>query len=774
MHLHQHSKQHNFYYKHYCLVLFLFYYTISFSQIPIGNWREHLNYQHTIQVVKGNKIFAATDNNVFSIDNDEELDRFSKVNGLNDIGVNSIGWDDVTQQLVIAYANSNLDVLKDAIAKNMSDIKRSTISGNKNINSIFCNNGFAYLSSGLGIIVADLNRYEIKDTWIIGNTGNQTNVNAVTADATYFYAATSEGLKRATKNSTLLSNYNSWLNTSGSNGLSNGAIKNILNCNGQIVLQKNDSVFILNGNNWSFLYGDNNWPIVNINTSENKILICQRTTAGNSRVLQINTLGVVEKTFMQPNVISFPKNATLNNGAVWIADYYGGLSKFTNSFQQYIPNGPFGNVNGAMIIQDEVLYAAAGSVNDAWNYQYNRDGIFKYQSGEWSYKGYYNQPVFDSVFDFITLAPDPVNKSIWAGSYGGGLVNLNDNFIKIYKQNNSTLQAAVGDANSYRVSGLAFDGNSNLWISNYAAPQNLQVRKADGTFKAITIPFAHFENAVSQIVTDDANQIWIVSPRGNGIFCYNYGKSVDALNDDQWRYYRTGTGTGNLPSNNVFCATKDKNGLIWIGTDKGIGVIQCPTETFFRHCDAIRPIVQQDRFAGYLFQDETVQTIAVDGANRKWVGTKNGLWLISPDGDKIIYRFTQDNSPLFNNDVRQLAIHPVTGEVFIATFKGVCSFRSTATEANVTNSNVLVFPNPVPPNYSGTIAISGLVNNASVKIAELNGRLVFQTRALGGQAVWNGKNYNNQKIASGVYLVLVTEDEGIEKIVSKIVIVSGN
>ena len=165
--------------------------------------------------------------------------------------------------------------------------------------------------------------------------------------------------------------------------------------------------------------------------------------------------------------------------------------------------------------------------------------------------------------------------------------------------------------------------------------------------------------------------------------------------------------------------------------------------------------------------------MAVDGANRKWVGTKNGLWLISADGDKIIYQFNSDNSPLLSNDVKKIAINPITGEVFIATFNGICSFRSTATEGTDTNQSVLVFPNPVPPGYNGSIAFRGVVNNALVKIAELSGTLVYQTRALGGQAIWDGKNYKGQKVASGVYLVLIRDDGGNEKLVTKIVIVSG-
>ncbi len=752
---------------------FLLLFFSSNAQPPIGYWREHLPYQNTIQVLQGDKIYCATQNNIFSIDADGDLQRYSKVTGLNDIGVNCIGWDDASQQLVIAYNNSNLDILKNDLVKNIGDIKRTTVTGNKNINSIFCKAGLAYLSTGLGIIIADINKYEIKDTWIIGNNGNQINVNALTTDASFYYAATNEGLKRANINASNLSNFSAWQNISGANGLTNGTITNVVNCNSKIVLQKNDSLFVQNGNNWMFLYADVNWPIVSINTAENKILVAQRTTSGASRVIQLNTIGTIEKTLTQAGIISFPKYATLSNGAIWIADYFGGLSKYTTSFEQFIPNGTLGSVSGSMVFNNDVLYAAAGSVNDAWNYQYNRDGIFAFKDGSWTYDGYFTKPIFDSLLDFVTLAADTRDNSLWAGSYSGGLVNLKDNNVTIYKKNNSTLQAAIGDANSYRVSGLAFDGNNNLWIANYAAPQNLQVRKADGNFKSFTIPFAHFENAISQMVVDDANQIWAVSPRGNGVFCYNYGNSIDAINDDQWKYFRAGNSSGNLPSNNVYCIAKDKNSFIWIGTDKGIAIVQCATEAFNSNCNAVWPIVQQGAFAGYLFQDQQVQCIAVDGANRKWVGTKKGLWLVSADGDKIIYQFTEDNSPLLSNDVKQLAINPTTGEVFIATFKGVCSFRSTATEPSFSNSNVLVYPNPVPANFTGTIAIRGLVNNANVKIAEPNGRLVFETRALGGQAIWNGKNYKGEKVASGVYLILIRDDEGVEKAVNKIFVVGG-
>lgn len=761
----------------YAFVLWLYAFLPLFlvAQIPpIGQWREHLNYQQAIQVVKGDQIYCATTQAVFSINDKNEATRFSKVTGLNDIGISTIGWDNTGEQLLVAYNNSNLDLVKGSIVNNISDIKRSTISGDKSILNIYCHNGTAYLSTGLGIVLVDLSRLEIKDTWIIGNNGSQVKIYATVLFNNQWYAATEQGLKYAPATAGNLADYRNWFTVSGTANLPVGSCQNILAVSNNLVVQKNDSLLLLNGNNWQLLYHDAAWPIVNVTASGNRLLVCQRTTAGASRVIIITANGQIERTISQTGVISFPRSAIFDNSIVWVADRFGGLSRFGNTVDRFIPNGPPGIATGDLLTTGTAVYAAAGSVNDAWNYLYNRDGVFQLKDDNWSFRGYFNTPVLDSVFDFITLAEDPRDKSIWAGSYGGGLVRFRASSTQLFKQQNSSLRAAIGDAGNVRVSGLTFDSRQRLWVSNYGAAQNLSVRKQDSTWASFSIPFTHSENAVAQIVVDDIDQLWIISPKGNGLFCYNPGPNIDNTNDDRWKFYRQGTGNGNLPSNNVYSLAKDKNGFIWVGTDKGIGIIRCPETAFGAGgCEAIQPIVQQDQLAGLLFRDELVQCIVVDGANRKWVGTRNGVWLINSNGDKIIYRFTAENSPLLSNDVRKISVDPVTGEVFMATFNGICSFRSTATEGGSTHQDVLVFPNPVPPGYNGTIAIRGLANNALVKITELNGRLVYQTRALGGQAIWNGKNYMGNKVASGVYLVLIRDDEGQEKIATKIVLAGG-
>jgi len=742
---------------------------------PIGLWRDHLPYTSAIDLAAGNdNIYCATPYSVFIVNTKESsIERMSRITGLSETGVSTIHYDEVNEKLLIAYDNSNIDIIYRNDIVNVPDIKRDNTAGSKNIYNIYSLQKNYYLSTGLGVIVIDGERYEIKDSWLIGNGGNQVKVNGLSSDNNFFYAATDEGLKKAPINAPNLSDYNNWQLISGTNGLAAGGCQNILNVQNKIVLQKNDSLFVLDGANWNFLYYDG-WPVVSSTVSENKISLCQRKTNGESKVTVLNNEGSVVSTFIQSSVISIPRKAILFEGDTWIADGFSGLSQFNapGSFEQYRPNSPESIATGEMIVYNNAFYAAAGGVNENWTRQNNNNGIYIFKEGVWTNINHKQYSQMDSLPDFITIAVDQKDETIWLGSYGGGLLHVKpgSNF-EIYKQN--TLGFVSNDPSGYRIAGLAFDFENNLWISNYGAAQPLVTRKSDGSFMKFSLPFAIPENALTQLMIDDNNYKWIVAAKGGGLICFDHGSSIENTGDDKWKRYASGSGNGNLPAGDVLSIAKDKNGFIWVGTTNGIGVIQCPQETFTgQGCEAIWPIVQQGNFAGYLFNGEEVRSIAVDGADRKWVATKKGVWLISSTGEKVIYQFTEENSPLLSNDVKKIAIDGKTGEVYFATAKGICSFRSTATEGGEKNENILVFPNPVPPGYTGTIGIRGLANNAIVKISELDGRLVYQTRALGGQAMWDGRDYKGRKISTGVYLVLVNNDERTEKAAAKIIFIN--
>lgn len=759
----------------------------SFAQLPsIGRWREHLEFGPAKEIVFANEQFyVASRWGIYSVTyEDRVIERYSKVNGLNDLGIQSIQYNPDTEKLLIAYENSNLDVLYRNDIINIPYILKSNVSGNKAINRIFMKGDFAYLASGMGVFVVNLKKYEIAATWPMGNGGKNIKVSAITADNNFYYAATEEGLKRLPLNNPFPENFANWEILSNSNNLPAGEVQNIMIQNNIIFAQINNQLYQKTGNNWGKIYEDD-WSWIKSRAAENNILITQQRDNYNSKRIVIYNINTQTTQIIEDNgQLAKPMDASSYKNAIYISDLINGVViKDGDSYENISINSPSGPLDGEMIFQNNKLYVCGGSINSAWNYLYNRSGFFIFDNNNWNTYNYRKYPWMDTLMDIITVAVDPADETIYAGSFGGGLgqadgsvinggglIEIKPNSYKVYKQN-SPIEKTIGDA-SYRVSGLAFDTDRNLWFSNFGGERNFGVKKLDGNWVKFSVPFLIIDNMVGGILIDDYNQKWIQVPQGNGIFCFNHGASIDNPNDDRWKWLKTGRGNGNLPGNLVQAMAKDKDGFIWIGTEKGIGIIQCPGEIFTANgCEAFQPVVQQGNFAGLLFGNEEVRAIAVDGANRKWVGTKNGVWLISPYGEKVIERFTEENSPLLSNIINRIVIDPVSGEVFFSTFKGICSYRSTATEGTEKHEEVFVYPQPVTSDYNGQIGIKGLAANAFVKITELNGRLVYQTQAFGGQAVWNGKDYTGKRASTGVYLILATDQNGTEKVAGKIVFI---
>ncbi|MDQ3279072.1 MAG: hypothetical protein M3Q06_12150 [Bacteroidota bacterium] len=757
------------------IFLFLFFPFAAAGQntIPsLGMWREHLPYQVVRDVTASDsKVFAATPLSLFSVDTKTgEINRYSTVSGLSETGISAIQFDLTSQKLFVAYSNSNIDVLTKGSIHNIPDLKRSGIAGNKNIYAIYPDGNRCYLSTGLGVVVLDAEKYEVKELWSIGNTGGYVKTNSVAKTTAFFYAATDEGLKRTAINTSTPADFRNWQTLSGFRGLAPAPAKAVVAVNSRVVVLQNDSLFIETSNAWNFLFA-NGLPVVSVQATGDRLLLSQYNGSGTAQVTVINTAGTVQQVLHQQGRIVVPQKTISQNNSYWIADGAEGLVQVSGSgIENYKLASPQNIVLGGMAVRDGVLWATAGAVNSSWNYQYNPSGVFKLEGADWAAYNRYNYPRLDTLLDLITIAVDPRDGSAWTGSYGGGLLHISRNGQpQVFKQA-SPISPAVGDPGSYRVSGLAFDNENNLWVANFGAVRPLHVLKNDGTWQSFTLPFTLRENAVAQIVVDDAGFKWIQSPLGNGLLLFDHGAFATPT-DDRWRLLQAGTGAGNLPSNEILCLAKDKEGAIWVGTTNGIAVFQCGNEAFSSSCEAILPVVKDGAFANFLFRGQEVRSIVVDGANRKWVASASGVYLVSAQGDAVLANYTETNSPLVSNDVRNLAINGSTGEVFIATAKGLVSFRGSATEATETAGNVLVFPNPVPPGYSGTIGIRGLPEGSIVKITEANGKLVYQTRSLGGQAVWNGRDYRGNKAATGVYLVIAVDNSKGEQVVTKIVMV---
>ena len=742
------------------LICYLAVSLVAFTQTPpIGSWRMHISYAGTIDVVKGDKVYTATHQGVFSTDNALGFEYFNKLTGLSEASISKLGWDSQTQQLVVAYSSSNIDVIKGGLVKNINDILRS--GGQKKINAIYCENGLAYISTSIGVIVADLSKYEIKESWILGANGIAIDVFSLTKDINFWYAATSNGIYKSAISNTNLSDAKTWSFYYRNN--TGNPIKKISSATTGLIVEQNDSLLLVQptSTSTSTLFYMPQQQIKSWAYNEQKIIIGTVHAQTGRAYMHVTTPSTSSNIiFEQPGTIIKPVSCTLSSGIIWISDSITGLIKLdpaANSFLKIIPNGPAGQVTTALLATNTAVIAAGDS----------KQGLFIFENGAWQQQ---KQNGLDSIIAIESITQNKIDNSIWLSSAGSGVVQLNNNKLQVFNQRNSSLITSVN--NICYSSGVAIDSKGNSWVSNTGTTISLHVKQPDGKWMGFTNPFGITDAGNLEI--DDAGYIWCTTKNANGLLVYNPGSSITNATDDRWKQYKAGTGIGNLPSNQVNCTALDKNGFIWVGTDKGIGIIQCANQVFSNvGCDALLPVVQQDRFAGLLFKDENVQTIAVDGADRKWVGTKNGVWLISATGEKIIYKFSTSNSPLLGNDISKISIDPTTGEVFIATNNGICSFRSTATEGATTQQKVLVFPNPVPPGYNGSIAIRGLTQNALVKITTLYGALVYQTRALGGQAIWDGKNTSGTKVASGVYLIICRDDSGLEKIATKITIVQG-
>jgi hypothetical protein len=738
-------------------------------------WREHLPYQGTIDVTaSSNKVYAATEYSLFSVDlQTNEVSRLSKVSGLSETGLSAIKYDELSNKLYIAYSNSNIDIIDNTGIHNVPELKRKVVTGDKNIYDIYTDNQFSYLSTGLGVIVVDAAKYEIRDSWIIGGNGGPVKTNMFTRANGNYYAATEEGLKTIPVSSSNTGNFSSWVNLSGTDGLSASAAKAVLSFNNTIVVLQNDTLFIKNASGFLPFFS-NGSPVISVNISGSKLLISQRKPTGEAWINVVDGNGNIVNELKLDNVIAMPESALAINNEYWVADLYGGLSRWANGDtpEVYKLNSPDNIALGQLAVANNTFYAAAGAVNDSWNYQYNPNGVYQFKDGYWTSFNKYHNPSLDQVLDIITIAPDLRDGTLWGGSFGGSLVHLGaNNTVKVFKQD-SPLEPMPGDPGSYRVSGLAFDLEHNLWISNFGANHPLHVLKNDGSWQSFTIPVSLNLNAVGRIIIDDASQKWIQAPLGNGLLLFSDNNTIDNTSDDKWKLFKAGAGSGNLPSNDVTSLAKDKYGFIWVGTTNGIGVFQCPSDALTSGCEAVWPVIKEGSFANYLFKGEVVKSIAVDGANRKWVATSLGAWLVNSEGDKVLIHFTEENSPMLSNNVLEIAIDGKTGEVYFATDKGICSYRSDATEAQADQGNVLVFPNPVPPGYNGPIAIKGLPENSIAKITELNGRLVYQVRSLGGQAIWNGRDYKGRKVASGIYIVIASDEQQQEKAITRIVFIS--
>lgn len=734
------------------------------QDMPIGYWRSHLPYNHAIGVATdGNTLFAISEKSFFSYNAvSGEMNTYSKVDGMSDINMSKIGYDPSTNTVILTYQNSNIDLYKDNIFYNIPYIKTAPISGARTVNDVYIDNGYAYLSTEFGIVVLNMERKEVKETYVFTRNGQTIPVKSFTADNSFFYAATPKGLYRASRNNPNLQSFSVWT------GLDTArSFVSVATVQQKTFVTGTDSLFAVNGNTLQYVFRTFGFS-ERVDPGKDAVYLSMfKQSAFFSRVYKFGINSQFLDSFQFGHIMQVTEIA---DGGLWLADQYYGLSKHTggNNEQHFIPSGPYAAGAFDILPYNKELWVAHGAhgTNDYYP-QSNRDGISHLKDGTWTNYRPDNFPApINTMNDFVGISKDPANGDIYGGTLQNGLIVIHpDGTAAQIKE--GYIQHKINEPNTFCAPSTAFDQGGNMWITQSASENEFAVRTRDGQWYYYSVPF-YASGFADGMLIDDNNQKWCYSPSGGGVIVYNDNNTPETGSDDTYYRFTAGKGYGNLPSNTVYCIAKDRDNAIWVGTADGIGIISCASIAATGQCDAEIRVVQYDQFPNYLFKDQQVKSIAVDGANRKWIGTNDGLFLVSPDAGKKVYEFNVSNSPLPSNVIQKIAIDPITGDVYIGTDQGMVSYRSTAVEGHTSNDDVVVYPNPVTSNYSGTIAIKGLVTDADVRITDIAGQLVYRTKALGGQAVWNGLDYTGHRPQSGVFLIFITNKDGSQTYVSKL------
>ncbi|MGB0887976.1 MAG: two-component regulator propeller domain-containing protein [Vicingaceae bacterium] len=750
------------------LALFFQSYTVLSQNIPIGSWRDHLPYSDAISVTQdANTIYCATNSALFTYNkSDFTLERLNLVNGLSDIGLSKVKFNPHNNKLIITYANGNIDVIdENKNVTNLSFIKKSNVTGSKSINHIKLEGKLAYLSTDFGIVVLDTDKLEIVDTYLFGPLGINMITNAVAFDNTNIYAATNDGVYFANKSSTNLSDYNAWSHI---NSLGSKAYRSIVFFSNRLFLH-------LDSPNWnedSLLYNDggiwqqfisNGFNIESLNVSNNTLIVSGRSLlkAYDSSLnlsKDITTINGWFNTFSRETIMS-------NDGYFWCADNSHGLVQSKGNYNNNIihPSGPSSTDAFNMAFYDDELWVVSGGYGS-----YLPDNRINHKTiDDWEVLDKrFIKPNGSPVLDLVSVAIDPTNKNrVYAGSWSSGLLELNNGKLnKIYNSSNS----AIDSTGSITVTGpLQFDEDNNLWVLNSFTTNILAVKTSNNNWFSYDFSdYATLQDEFHDLIIDQNNYKWIVNSETKGLIVFDDNNTLDNVSDDAY------VKITNTPGASIECIVEDQDGEIWLGTDKGVAVIYNTASVFNENVVAEHIFLQQDGQTQKLLETEIVTVIKIDGANRKWIGTQNsGVYLMSEDGTEEIEHFTENNSPLFSNTIFDIVIDPKTGEIYFGTEKGILSYRGTATDADTDFDDVFVFPNPVKPDFTGTIGIRGLVKDTDVRITDISGNIVYQTTSFGGQAVWDGKDFNGNKVQTGVYIVFNGSPEGELKAVAKILFI---
>ena len=766
------------------IILFSFFsFTVLAANFNTTGWKTYLSYNNTNSVEESNdQVFVVAEGSLYTYGKeDNSIKQYYKGNGLNDNTISLIRYNKQTKSLLIIYDNSNIDILEGGVATNLPYLSTSTSIRDKQINSVLVNDEYAYLSTAFGIVVVNMAKKEIKDTYKLS-----LNITSCAIQNGNIYASTtnkaevSSGIIYASLKENLLDKAN-WKPY----GLSNLSDSHTISA---IASFKNTLFYLVSQQG---IFYENNGElsrIINSSTLKYMKVIGEKLACiDNSRVFIVSDTQKFDQINLSINDIS-----TYQTDKYWIAEGSKGLRsiqrKGSNSFEALnepiILDGPYSNSAFDIVCKNDKVYMIIGGKDLLNGKRFDKGGyILTYDYDKWSFidpkeaQKKLNLPRNPRDYTSIAVTTDDSNDEIVYAS-DGVIQYKNGTPVQSYNEKNAFKETAGGYGSGYcYIDGLAFDKNGNLWMTSSEVNHAVLVLDKAGAWHRLDIEQLRGVYTINDILITSTNDKWIYVPRNTPkLVMIPNSESLDEVSSYEFTTLIDTDGKELTPSNYT-CVAEDKDGYIWVGTNRGAVYFTKPRissaeDKAATRCTRVKYTNEETGNLAYFLDNVVVTTLKVDAGNRKWIGTKgNGVYVLDNDNETIVYQFNTNNSPLLSDNIYDIEINDKTGEVFIGTDKGLNSYQGEASEGKSDYSEIYAYPNPVRPEHMDKVTIVGLMDNSNVKITDLNGNIIYQTKSLGGQAIWNCRNANGSRVATGVYLVLASTEEASESVVTKIIVV---
>ena len=769
------------------IILFSFFsFTVLAANFNTTGWKTYLSYNNTNSVEESNdQVFVVAEGSLYTYGKDDNsIKQYYKGNGLNDNTISLIRYNKQTKSLLIIYDNSNIDILEGGVATNLPYLSTSTSIRDKQINSVLVHDEYAYLSTAFGIVVVNMAKKEIKDTYKLS-----LNITSCAIQNGNIYASTtnkaevSSGIIYASLKENLLDKAN-WKPY----GLSNLSDSHTISA---IASFKNTLFYLVSQQG---IFYENNGElsrIINSSTLKYMKVIGEKLACiDNSRVFIVSDTQKFDQINLSINDIS-----TYQTDKYWIAEGSKGLRsiqrKGSNSFEALnepiILDGPYSNSAFDIVCKNDKVYMIIGGKDLLNGKRLDKGGyILTYDYDKWSFidpkeaQKKLNLPRNPRDYTSIAVTTDDSNDEIvYASSMGDGVIQYkNGTPVQSYNEKNAFKETAGGYGSGYcYIDGLAFDKNGNLWMTSSEVNHAVLVLDKAGAWHRLDIEQLRGVYTINDILITSTNDKWIYVPRNTPkLVMIPNSESLDEVSSYEFTTLIDTDGKELTPSNYT-CVAEDKDGYIWVGTNRGAVYFTKPRissaeDKAATRCTRVKYTNEETGNLAYFLDNVVVTTLKVDAGNRKWIGTKgNGVYVLDNDNETIVYQFNTTNSPLLSDNIYDIEINDKTGEVFIGTDKGLNSYQGEASEGKSDYSEIYAYPNPVRPEHMDKVTIVGLMDNSNVKITDLNGNIIYQTKSLGGQAIWNCRSANGSRVATGVYLVLASTEEASESVVTKIIVV---